>query len=88
MTYPQWPARRIFRALAVSLAMAGLLTGLGPAAASASACESWTGGQPPSPGTSTSELFSVAASSAGNAWAVGVFLNDPTLIQALAVHCC
>ena len=42
MTHRQSPARRIFGALGTPLLMAGLLIGLGSAAASASGCQSWT----------------------------------------------
>jgi hypothetical protein len=33
------------------------------------------------------QLSAVAASSAGNAWAVGRF-NDSALNRAFAIHCC
>src|SRR6266568_2801869 len=75
---------RIFKALAAPLVMAGMLIGLGSGAASASACVSWTGVQPPSPGTSGNALSSAAVLSSGNAWAVGHYSNgtaDQTLVE-------
>jgi hypothetical protein len=41
----------------------------------------------PDPGPSGSTLYAVAASSAGNAWAVGIFRQGLTG-RALAIHCC
>src|SRR6266568_4669591 len=75
---------RIFKALAAPLVMAGMLIGLGSGAASASACVSWTGVQPPSPGTSGNALSSAAVLSSCNAWAVGHYSNgtaDQTLVE-------
>lgn len=75
---------RIFKALAVPLVLAGMLTGLGTGAASASTCVSWTGVQPPSTGTSGNALSSVAVLSSCNAWAVGDYSNgtaDQTLVE-------
>jgi len=46
----------------------------------------WTRVPSPTPGTS-SQLLAVAASSAGNIWAVGIF-SDGTSDNTLAVHCC
>jgi len=41
----------------------------------------------PDPGPSGNALYAVAASSAGNAWAVGIFRQGLTGL-ALAIHCC
>ena len=46
----------------------------------------WTRVPSPAPGIN-SDLFAVAASSASNIWAVGIF-SDGTSQNALAVHCC
>jgi hypothetical protein len=43
-------------------------------------------GPGPLPGTPVSELFSVTAISATNAWAVGTFLDDTQTLRALTVH--
>jgi ABC-type sugar transport system substrate-binding protein len=52
----QRAAGRVAAALAAPLMLAGVLTGLGPAAASAATCQAWTGGQqPPSPGDGNSD---------------------------------
>lgn len=77
-------------ALAAPLLLAGLLTGFAPVASGAvspgtatAGCQSWTGIQPPSPGTD-GELKGVTVVSACNAWAVGDFGSDDvqkTLIE-------
>jgi hypothetical protein len=86
MKHHQWPARRIVRALAGPLVMAGVLGETGFAPASASPCESWTGGaQPPSPGTFHNSIFAVAALSSCNAWAVG-YSDDGASHQTLMEH--
>jgi hypothetical protein len=46
----------------------------------------WARVPSPSPGTG-SDLLGVAASSAGNAWAVGGF-RDGGPLRTLAIHCC
>src|SRR5258706_12516754 len=84
MTHQQWPVRRIFGALAAPLLMAGLLIGSWPAAASASGCESWTGVQPLSPGTTFNALEGVTVLSPCDAWAVGAEFSgtaEATLIE-------
>ncbi len=84
MTHQQWPVRRIFGALAAPLLMAGLLIGSWPAAASASGCESWTGVQPLSPGTTFNALEGVTELSPCDAWAVGAEFSgtaEATLIE-------
>jgi hypothetical protein len=45
----------------------------------------WTRVPSPTPGANA-QLFAVAASSASNIWAVGIFSNGTD--NALAVHCC
>jgi hypothetical protein len=64
MTHTHRPVQRVVRALTVPQLAAGVLAGSGPAAASAAACQSWTGAQPPSPGTGNNELDGVAGKSA------------------------
>jgi hypothetical protein len=59
--------------------------GIAPAGASASTCVSWTGVQPPNPGTSFNELAGVAVLSSCNAWAVGDYFTGPTR-QTLIEH--
>lgn len=63
--------RHVAAVLAAPLMMASVVAGAGSAAASARACRNWTGGQPPSPGTTSNELRGVAVLSACDAWAVG-----------------
>jgi hypothetical protein len=46
----------------------------------------WARVPSPNLGT-TAQLFAVAATSASNAWAVGIF-SDGTEDHPLAVHCC
>src|SRR5215472_18088020 len=67
-------ARHLAPALAIPLLLAGLVTGIGPAGASAAptaACRAWSGPPPPSPGTDDNELNGVAVLSPCDAWAVG-----------------
>jgi hypothetical protein len=61
--------------LAAPLMLAGVMTGLQEAPASALTCQAWTGVQPPSPGQ-VNELAGVAVVSACNIWAVGWFTSD------------
>jgi hypothetical protein len=56
-----------------SLVAATVLIGLGPGAASASACPGWTVTKTPNPGSPG--LTGVATTSSANAWAVGYYLN-------------
>jgi hypothetical protein len=65
-------AARAAAVLAAPVLLAGGL-GPGPAQAATAACQSWTGGQPASPGTNT-QLSGVTVLSACNAWAVGTFV--------------
>ena len=84
MMHLHLPARRILGALAAPLVMAGALASSGPAAASASACQSWTGAPPPSPSTTFNFLQGVSVISACDAWAVGFDMSgstDQTLIE-------
>jgi hypothetical protein len=66
----RWHAGRLLRVLTAPLVLAGVLTALGSAGASAATCQAWTGGQPPSPG-GTAELLGVAVLTPCNTWAVG-----------------
>lgn len=73
-------------ALAVSLPLAGGLTGIVPAGASASGCVAVTGVPPPNPGGPDGNgLDGVAALSSCNAWAVGGY-SDGTASQTLVEH--
>src|SRR6266705_3222898 len=65
------PAPRALRVLAMALIVTGTLAGIGSASARAAGCQSWTGGQPPSPGSTDSRFRGVTVLSACNAWAVG-----------------
>jgi hypothetical protein len=65
--------------------MAGMIIGIGSAGASASSCVSWTGAQPPNPGTGNDALDGVAVLSACNAWGVGFYASGSTL-NALIEH--
>src|SRR5215475_3066224 len=65
--------------------VAGALTGIAPAGASASTCVAWTGVQPPNPSTSFNELGGGAVLSSCNAWAVGDYFIGPTR-QTLIEH--
>jgi hypothetical protein len=77
--------RRGLTALAVPLLLAGGLTWTGPGQASASACVSWTGTQPPAPTSPPHFKFrGVTVLSRCNAWTVGGYstlTNDLTLID-------
>ncbi len=75
-------AGRGLRIIAVPLVMAGMLLGTGQQAASAAACVSWTGVQPPNPSATTDLLTGVAAISSCRAWAVGSYFNG-TAYQTL-----
>jgi hypothetical protein len=65
------PARRYALALASPLVLAGGMLGTGSPSAAASACATWSGLQPVSPGTGDDQLNSVTVLSPCNAWAVG-----------------
>jgi hypothetical protein len=84
MTRSRSSVKRLARALAASLMLAGAVTAIAPAAASAATCQSWSGLQPPSPGTDSNQLNAIAVLSPCNAWAVGSFDNgsgDQTLAE-------
>src|SRR6266700_978575 len=66
--------------------LAGAVTGLGPAAASAAACQAWTGVPPPSPGTSANGFNGVAVLPPCDAWAVGSDEDGTGLNQTLIEH--
>src|SRR3989442_422661 len=70
-TPASWPATALLRVLAAPLITLGALAGLGYSSASAADCQSWTAGQPPSPGSTDNRLNGVVAMSACDAWAVG-----------------
>ena len=80
---------RCLGALAGPLMLAGLVTGLGPAApvlaAPLPACTTWTAVPPLNPGTQDNELESVNVLSASDAWAVGVS-HDAGPEQTLTEH--
>jgi hypothetical protein len=80
----RWLAGRTFRVLLVPLMLAGALIGAVPGGAFASTCVSWTGVQPPNPG-SDNELIGVAVLSSCRAWAVGHYFNGTT-DQTLTEH--
>ena len=74
MTHSRWPGRRLARALAASLMLAGAITAVGLArapAAPAAGCQNWTGTQPPNPGGASTPSTVSRSSSACDAWAVG-----------------
>src|ERR1051326_2263804 len=73
--YARWLARSAAGFLAVPVVVAGLLTSTAGAAATAGGV-SWTGVQPPNPGTFDNRLLGVAARSPCDAWAVGNYFND------------
>ncbi len=75
-------AGRGLRVIAVPLVMAGMVLGAGQQAASAAACVSWTGVQPPSPSATSNFLPGVAVVSSCRAWAVGAYYNG-TAFQTL-----
>jgi len=66
-----WPATPLLRVLAAPLIAMSALGGIGYSSASAADCQSWTGGQPPSPGSTDNRLSGIVALSACDAWAVG-----------------
>ncbi len=74
---PRWPVKRLARALAASLMLAGVVTGIVPAAASAATCQSWTG--------AIDSLSAVRAVSASDVWAVGASSNG-TVDKTLILH--
>ncbi len=80
--YLRWLAGHGMRIAAAPLVVAAAFTGLGPGAASAAACVSWTGVQPPSPGSSFNALTAVAVASSCRAWTVGYYSNG-TAFQTL-----
>jgi hypothetical protein len=67
---------------------AAVLIGLGPGAASASACAGWTVQTTPNPASVDNLLNGVAATSTSNAWAVGNYSNSDQGFPArsLIVH--
>ncbi|HEY5988780.1 MAG TPA: hypothetical protein VIV12_20730, partial [Streptosporangiaceae bacterium] len=86
MMHARWFGRRGLTALAAPLLIAVVLTGAGPGRASASACVSWTGTQPPAPNSPPDYRFNgVAVLSRCNAWAVGSY-SGPTSYQTLIDH--
>lgn len=64
-------ARRLATAVAAAVLMAGAITAASPGAAMAVSCQSWVGGQPPSPDPTTNQFNAVTVLSPCNAWAVG-----------------
>ena len=86
---PGRPAGRLARTFIIAL-LAGTVTGLGPASASAkpasAACHAWTGPQPPSPGTENNELEGVTVLSPCDAWTVGIVQDTDGLNQTLTEH--
>jgi hypothetical protein len=84
MAHSRSAAWRLAKASAVCLMMAGAVTGIAPAAASAATCQSWSGAQPPSPGADNNQLNAIAVLSACDAWTVGSFdsgSGSQTLIE-------
>ena len=79
------PGGRFLGVLAAPLVLAGVLAPAGPAAASASGCQTWASTQPPGPGTSNNEFLGAAVLSSCDAWAVGFDLSAG-LDQALVEH--
>ena len=85
-------ARHLAPALAISLLLAGTAAGIGPATASAAACQAssgpqvWGGQPPPSPGTADNELTGVTVLSLCDAWAVGFDQDTGGLDQTLIEH--
>jgi hypothetical protein len=86
MTRSHRPARLLGRTLAAPLMLAGALCGAWQATAHAADCQSWTFGQPPSPGTQDNELNGVAVLSACDAWAAGTTRNSGGTTQTLIEH--
>src|SRR6266704_3230107 len=90
-TRPRGRARRLAPALTIPLLLAGTAADLGPAAASAAACQAssgaqvWGGPTPPSPGTAYNEFKGVTVLSPTDTWAVGEsFVTGSD--QALILH--
>lgn len=84
MWHSRGMARRFLWVLAAPLVAAGMAAGFGPAAASAVACQNWTGVQLPSPGSVVNEVDGVTVVSPSDVWAAGFgFGNGPdqTLIE-------
>jgi len=79
------PVQRVPRVLAIALAVTGTLAAPGLASAAGGGCQSWTGAQPPSPGSTDNSLRGVTVLSACNAWAVG-FQFDTGASQTLIEH--
>jgi hypothetical protein len=85
-------ARHLAPALTITLLLAGAVTGTGPAAASAAACQASSGaqvwgGQPtPSPGTEDNELTGVTVVSPCDAWAAGYYQDSGGLDRTLIEH--
>ena len=86
MTHLRGPAGRLAGALTIALMLAGAVTGSGPAGASVATCGSWTGAQPPSPGSVDNLLEGVAVLTPCDAWAVGSDTGSSGLSQTLAEH--
>ena len=87
MAHSYWTARFAWRALVVPLMLTGALTGPWQAAAApGSTCQSWTFGQPPSPGSVDNELNGVAVLSACDAWAAGTTRSGSGASQTLIEH--
>jgi len=80
----RWLAGRCVRVVLAALTLAGGLITIAPGAASASTCVSWTGIQPPNPG-SDNLLLGVAVLTPCNAWAVGTF-STLTASRTLIEH--
>ena len=85
-------ARHLAPALTIPLLLAGTAARVGPAAASAAACQAssgaqvWGGPTPPSPGTAYNEFKGVTVLSPCDAWAVGFDQNSGGLDQTLIEH--
>jgi hypothetical protein len=82
----RWNTGRLLRIFAAPLLLGGVLTGLGSTAATAAtapACQAWTGGQPLNPNDTGSgdSLGGVAMLSACNVWVAGVTGDRHTLIE-------
>ncbi|HET7244403.1 MAG TPA: hypothetical protein VFJ07_06155 [Streptosporangiaceae bacterium] len=86
MTHLRGPAGRLAGALTIALLLAGAVTGSGPVAASVATCRSWTGAQPPSPGSVDNLLEGVAVLTPCDAWAVGSDTGSSGLSQTLTEH--
>lgn len=81
-------AVQMARAIAVSLIVAGAVSGTSPARAAAATCAAWTGVQPPDPGGTADQnvLLGVTVLSPCDAWAVGYFLTSGGAFRTLIVH--